>query len=82
MTGQEMFDKMTAGDVFLSYVNDNGNAVICRTDDHLEVVRLIVNEGARVMPFESLLKCYKIYTNYPHSEQDISFSDWIIGEAI
>lgn len=81
MIGQEMFDKITAGDVYLSYVNDNGNMVICRTNEPLEVVRLIVNQSARVIPFESLLTCYKVYTRCYHDEQDISFSDWVIGET-
>lgn len=81
MTGQEIFNKVTQGDVFLAYVNDNGNAVICRTDDPLEVVRLIVNQSARVIPFESLLKCYEVYKSCDDAEQVVSFSDWVIGEV-
>ena len=85
MTGQEIFNKVTAGDVFLAYVNDSGNAVICRTDDHLEVVRLIVNQGARVIPFESLLTCYNVYKSCDDVNKDgipfVTFSDWVIGEA-
>ena len=81
MTGQEIFDKVTEGDVYLSYLNDSGNAVICRTNEPLEVVRLIVNQSARVIPFESLLKCYEVYKRCDDAEQIVSFSDWVIGEA-
>ena len=79
MTGQEIFDKITTGDIFLSYVNDSGNAVICRTNESAEVIRLI-NEGARVISFDALLACYEVYKSCDASE-DVTFSDWVIGEA-
>ena len=80
MTGEEIFNGITAGDVFLAYVNDNGNTVICRTDEPAEVVRLIVNQDARVIPFESLLTCYNVYKSYDDVNK-ATFSDWVIGEA-
>lgn len=80
MTGEEIFNGITAGDVFLAYVNDNGNTVICRTDEPAEVVRLIVNQDARVIPFESLLTCYNMYKSCDDVNK-ATFSDWVIGEA-
>ena len=81
MTGQEIFNKVTAGDVFLAYVNDSGNTVICRTAEPAEVIRLMVNQDARVIPFESLLKCYEVYKSCDYAEQVVGFSDWVIGES-
>ena len=80
MTGQEIFDKITTGDIFLSYINDSGNIVICRTNEPAEIIRLI-SEGARVISFDILLKCYEEYKcNIVDKEGPLSFSDWIIGE--
>ena len=85
MTGQEIFNKVTQGDVFLAYVNDSSNTVICRTNEPAEVIRLMVNQDARVIPFESLLKCYVVYKSCDDVNKDgtpfVTFSDWVIGEA-
>ena len=83
MTGQEIFNKITSGDIFLSYVNDNGKAVICRTNESSEVIRLMVNQNARVISFESLLDCYNVYKSCDEVSKDgtPSFSDWVIGEV-
>ena len=80
MTGQEIFNKITDGDVFLAYVNDRGNTVIARTNESLEVARLITEEGARVIPFELMLSCYDVYKSCDVSK-DVTFSDWVIGEV-
>ena len=80
MTGEEIFNGITAGDVFLAYMNDNGNTVICRTDNPAEVSRLINNEDARVIPFESILTCYEVYKSFEDVDKP-TFSDWVIGEA-
>ena len=84
MTAEEIFNKITDGDIFLAYINDNGRVVVCRTDNPAEVSRLINNEDARVIPFDSLLTCYEVYKSCDANKEGVplvTFSDWIIGEV-
>lgn len=84
MTSKEIFNKMTEGEVFLVYINDKGNSTVCRTDEPSEVIRLMTEEGARVIPFDTLLRCYEVYKSCDENKEEIplvTFSDWIIGEV-
>ena len=84
MEAEEIFNKITDGDIFLAYINDNGNVVVCRTNEPSEVSRLINNEGARVITFDSLITCYEVYKSCDANKEGVplvTFSDWIIGEV-
>lgn len=85
MEAEEIFNKITDGDIFLAYINDNGNVVVCRTNKPSEVSRLINNEDARVITFDSLLTCYEVYKSCDDINKEgipfVTFSDWIIGEV-
>ena len=83
MEAEEIFNKITDGDIFLAYINDNRSVVVCRTNSPAEVSRLINNEGARVITFDSLLTCYDVYKSCDAKEgvPFVTFSDWIIGEV-
>lgn len=74
------FNKVTQGEVFLAYQNDKGHTVICRTDEVAEVIRLTTEEGAKVVPFDTLLSLYEVYKSFDEEAPSVSFSDWVIGE--
>ena len=76
----EQFKRLTEGGVLLAYINDHNNIMICMADTDVEVRNLIIHKGARVIPFNMIIKVYEKYSQ-SHERGLVSFEDWIIGEV-